>query len=84
MPAQTDHNQVTTDCVSDSQAAVAKTAALTSKRRGRPPKKEADKYRPTHIFFHPKIVEWAKAEAEKRGIGYQSVINEALLDMINA
>lgn len=82
MPAQTDHNQITTDCVSDGQGDVAKAAASTSKRRGRPPKREEDKYRPTHIFFHPKIIDWAKAEAEKRGVGYQSVINETLLERI--
>jgi len=84
MPAQTDHNQITTDSVSESQGDVAKAAASTSKRRGRPPKREEDKYRSTHIFFHPKIIDWARAEAEKRGIGYQSVINEVLLDVINS
>ncbi|WP_322745567.1 hypothetical protein [Plectonema radiosum] len=32
--------------------------------------------------FHPKIIAWAKKKAEKRGIGYQTVINEALLEKI--
>lgn len=52
------------------------------KKMGRPPKNEADKYKATYIRFHPKVVAWAKAEAKKRGVGYQSVINEALLEII--
>lgn len=82
MPTQENHNLTSTDRISESQGDVAKVAA--SKRRGRPPKSEEEKYRSTHILFHPKIIEWARSEAEKRGIGYQSVINEVLLDMINA
>ena len=49
-----------------------------SPRRGRPPK-GADKYRDVHIKLHPKALEWARARAKALGIGYQSVINEALL-----
>lgn len=47
-------------------------------RRGRPPK-ESDKYKPVSIRLHPKAIEWAKAEAKKRGVGYQTIINETLL-----
>ena len=47
--------------------------------RGRPPKQEEEKYRPVSIRLHPKIVEWAKKEAKRRGVGYQTVINEVLL-----
>lgn len=46
--------------------------------RGRPPKGR-DKYRPIQIRLHPEAVRWAKTEAKRRGIGYQTVINEALL-----
>lgn len=61
------------------------TGATSSKRKGgRPPKKPEERYRPTHIYFHPKIVEWAKAEAERRGTKYQSVINEKLLEVIDS
>jgi uncharacterized protein (DUF4415 family) len=49
---------------------------------GRRPKTETEKYKPISIRLHPMIVEWAKAEAEKRGVGYQSVINETLLEHI--
>ena len=47
-------------------------------RRGRPPK-GADKYRSIHIRLHPKALAWAHAQAKHRGVGYQTVINETLL-----
>jgi uncharacterized protein (DUF4415 family) len=46
--------------------------------RGRPPK-GADKFQPVSIRLHPKALDWAKKEAKRRGIGYQTVINEILL-----
>lgn len=46
--------------------------------RGRP-KKTSDKYKPIAIRLHPKILLWAKREAKRRGVGYQTVINEVLL-----
>jgi predicted DNA binding CopG/RHH family protein len=46
---------------------------------GRPPKDAAEKYRHVHIRLHPQALAWAKQEAERRGIGYQTVINETLL-----
>jgi uncharacterized protein (DUF4415 family) len=47
--------------------------------RGRPPKHPGHKHRPVSIRLHPKAIAWAKAEAKRRGIGYQTVINETLL-----
>ncbi|MFN2375881.1 MAG: BrnA antitoxin family protein [Candidatus Binatia bacterium] len=47
-------------------------------KRGRPPKGAA-KYQPVSIRLHPDILLWAKAEAKRRKVGYQTVINEALL-----
>ena len=47
--------------------------------RGRPPKLDEHKYKPTYIRLHPAALAWAKAEAKRRGIGYQTVINETLL-----
>jgi len=46
--------------------------------RGRPPKKE-DKFQPVSIRLHPKALAWAKKEAKRRGVGYQTIINEVLL-----
>jgi hypothetical protein len=43
---------------------------VTLRKRGRPTKDEEEKYEPVSIRFHPKIIAWAKEEAEKRGIGY--------------
>ena len=52
------------------------------KKRGRPAKNEDEKYEPISIRLHPKVLAWAKEEAQKRGIGYQTVINEVLLERI--
>jgi len=48
--------------------------------RGRP-KKTSDKYQAIAIRLHPKILLWAKKEAKRRGVGYQTVINEVLLKL---
>jgi len=47
--------------------------------RGRPPKKAADRSKAITIRLHPQALAWAKREAKRRGIGYQTVINEVLL-----
>ncbi len=62
--------------------AIAYQFGITPRKRGRPTKDEEEKYEPISIRFHPKIIVWAKEEAEKRGVGYQTVINEALLEKI--
>ena len=46
--------------------------------RGRPPK-GAEKYQPVSIRLHPSVITWAKREGKRRGLGYQTVINEVLL-----
>ena len=46
---------------------------------GRPPKAPNEKYRDVHIRLHPQAFAWAKAQAKKLGVGYQTVINDALL-----
>jgi len=48
-------------------------------RRGRPPKAGAHKYKDIHIKLHPRALKWAQAEAKRRGVGYQTVINDLLL-----
>lgn len=47
-------------------------------RRGRPPK-GTEKYQPVSIRLHPRVIAWAKREAKKRHLGYQTIINELLL-----
>lgn len=48
-------------------------------KRGRPTKSPADKYASVNIRLHPSALKWARAQAKRRGIGYQTVINETLL-----
>jgi len=47
--------------------------------RGRPAKEPSDRYFPVSIRLNPKALAWAKRKARQRGVGYQTVINEALL-----
>jgi len=51
--------------------------------RGRPHKSVLEKFVPISIRLHPKIIHWAKAQAKKRGVGYQSIINSFLLTKIS-
>ena len=48
-------------------------------RMGRPPKHPHEKYRPIYMKLHPRVLAWARQEAKRRGIGYQTVINSTLL-----
>jgi uncharacterized protein (DUF4415 family) len=71
--------------ISAREVAAAKKAIeqKTGKRRvarGRPAKSDEEKFVPTSIRLHPKVLEWAKKEAKKRGCGYQTIINEILLE----
>jgi len=58
--------------------AIEKTFHIKRPARGRPPK-GPNKYQDVHIRIHPKALQWARVQAKKRGIGYQTVINETLL-----
>ena len=63
--------------------AIEKKTGQKRKTRGRPAK-GLQKYVPTSIRLHPKVLIWAKKEAKKRGVGYQTVINESLIKKISA
>jgi predicted DNA binding CopG/RHH family protein len=39
-------------------------------------------YQAVSLQLHPKVLNWAKAEAQKRGIEYQVIINEVLLKQV--
>ena len=54
--------------------------AVKRPKRGRP-HKTSDKYKAIAIRLHPKALSWAKREAKRRGVGYQTVINEVLLKL---
>lgn len=56
-------------------------AKLNEKRpsRGRPSKLLSEKYKAVAIRLHPKVLEWAKIQAKRKGLGYQTIINRVLL-----
>lgn len=58
--------------------AIEKKLGVKRPPRGRPPK-GLDKYKPIQIRIHPLALRWAKSQAKHLGIGYQTVINQALL-----
>jgi predicted DNA binding CopG/RHH family protein len=58
--------------------AIENTFGIKRPRRGRPLKGHK-KYRDIHMKIHPKALRWLKTKAKKRGVGYQTVINEILL-----
>jgi uncharacterized protein (DUF4415 family) len=51
------------------------------RRPGRPAKEPHELYFPVSIRLNPKALEWAKRIGRQKGIGYQTVINEALLSV---
>ena len=61
--------------------AVSEKIGIARPKRGRPPKAAESKFEPISIRLHPKALAWAKKEAKRRGVGYQTVINEVLLDL---
>jgi len=65
------------------RAAIAEQFGVKLRKRGRPTKEQEEKHEPISIRLHPKILAWAKEEAKKREIGYQTVINEVLLAQIS-
>jgi uncharacterized protein (DUF4415 family) len=61
--------------------AIEKKLGVPRPSRGRPPKLEEDKFAPVYIRLHPTILTWAKKEAKKKKIGYQTLINKVLFDI---
>lgn len=70
--------RVTDKEVKTARKAIEKKLGTKRPTRGRPPKGN-EKFCPVSIRLHPKVLKWAKDEAKRRGIGYQTVINEVLL-----
>lgn len=71
--------RVTAREVESARKAIAAKLGKERPRRGRPAKDEAERYRAVSIRLHPRVIEWAKKEARRRGVGYQTVINTVLL-----
>jgi uncharacterized protein (DUF4415 family) len=72
--------RVTSKEVRAARKAIEQKLGVKRPSRGRPPK-TGDKYLPISIRLHPKVAAWAKKEADRRGVGYQTVINEMLLKL---
>ena len=64
--------------------AIETTLGVKRPARGRPTKAASEKFRPISIRLHPQVLAWAKKEGKRRGVGYQTVINEVLLAKIAA
>jgi uncharacterized protein (DUF4415 family) len=71
--------RITSQEVSSARKAIEEKTGKKRRSRGRPVKSAEDKFVATSIRLHPKVIEWAKKEAKKLGVGYQTVINETLL-----
>jgi uncharacterized protein (DUF4415 family) len=71
--------RVTAREVESARKAISAKLGKERPRRGRPPKSEGEKYRAVSIRLHPRVISWAKKEARRRGVGYQTVINTVLL-----
>jgi uncharacterized protein (DUF4415 family) len=70
--------RVTVKEVEAARRAIEKKLGRKRPRRGRPPK-GTEKHRAVSIRLSPKVLTWARKEGKRRGVGYQTVINEVLL-----
>lgn len=71
--------RISTEEVTSARKAIEEKTGKKRASRGRPLKSDIEKFIPTSIRLHPKVLQWAKKEAKKRGVGYQTIINEFLL-----
>jgi len=73
--------RVTAEEVEEGRKAIEAKFGKKRPSRGRPPKDDDEKYQAISIRLHPEILDWAKEEAKRCGLGYQSIINSALLTL---
>lgn len=72
--------RISSDEVLSARKAIEAKSGKKRPARGRPVKPHDLKFVATSIRLHPQIIKWAKKEAKKRGVGYQTIINEILLE----
>jgi hypothetical protein len=72
--------RVTSREVDRARAGIEARTGVLRPASGRPPKTETEKYQATSIRLHPKAIAWARREARKRRVGYQTIINRVLLE----
>ena len=63
--------------------AISEQFGLKLRKRDRPAKNKDENYDLISIRLHPKVLAWVQEEARKRGVGYQTVINEVMLEKIS-
>ncbi len=49
------------------------------RKRGRQVLDKSEKYVPISIRLAPVVIEWARKQADLKGVGYQTVINDILI-----
>lgn len=52
------------------------------RKRGRQALDKSEKYVPISIRLDPVVIEWAKKQADLKGVGYQTVINDILEERV--
>jgi uncharacterized protein (DUF4415 family) len=72
--------RVTKREVESARAGIEVQTGVPRPARGRPPKPKTEKYQATSIRLHPKAIAWARREARKKRVGYQTIINQVLLE----
>lgn len=71
--------RVTAAEVRKARMAIGDVLGKKRKRRGRPSKSISERYCAVSIRLHPKVLIWARNQAKKQHVGYQTIINEVLL-----
>ncbi len=74
--------RITSREVTSGRKAIEEKTGKKRPSRGRPAKSEKDKFIAISIRLHPKVIQWAKKEAKKQSVGYQTIINEILLSKV--
>lgn len=74
--------RITAKEVRQARKAIEKMTGEKRRSRGRPPKPAIEKYQFISIRLHPRVIAWAKKEAKRRSVGYQTIINEFLLEKV--
>jgi len=63
--------------------AISEQFGMKLRKRDFSAKNEEENYELISLKLHPKVLAWAMEESQKKGIGYQTIINEALLERIS-
>jgi uncharacterized protein (DUF4415 family) len=71
--------RLTSGEVEEARKAIEHATGKPRRPRGRPRKAPSELYSPVSIRLNPRALLWAKQVARKRGVGYQTIINETLL-----